>query len=133
MTRVKVLFRLARDESGYPPFGVESVWAVPDERGYVVDNVPFYARAVALGDVVAAEETDGELWYVRTIQPSPNSLIRVVAYRGVGMEAIRRELDDLGCSTEVDAQRHLIAVSVPRSALAAVTGSPRGATSAGFA
>ena len=116
MSRVKVLFPLAKDQSGYPPFAVESVWAIRIGGGYTIDNIPFYARVVALGDVVAAEERDGTLWYARTLTPSPNSLIRVVAYGGVGLESIRQDLSDLGCSTEVDAHRHVIAVSVPETA-----------------
>jgi hypothetical protein len=114
VTRVKLLFRLAQDENGFPPFAMESMWAVRRGNGYEIDSIPFYACAVALGDVVAAEERHGGLWYVRTVQASRNSLIRVVAFAGAGLESIRRELDSLGCSTEVDSDRHLVAVSIPQ-------------------
>jgi hypothetical protein len=114
--RTKILVSLEQDDSGYPPFDTESIWAIRTEEGYRVDNVPFYSPAIALGDVVQAEERDGAFRYVRTLRPSSNSLIRVVAYRGQDLESIQADLDGLGCVTEADARRYLIAVSVPPTA-----------------
>ena len=99
----KVLFYLNRDESGYPPVEVESVWAVARADGFELDNIPFYAKGVALGDVVAAApDVDGALVYrgvvhrgghstylVYLLNPGPNDPQDTINYlraRGLGVE-----------------------------------------------
>jgi hypothetical protein len=75
---VKILFYLERDEDGYPPVEVESMWAMEREDGYELDNIPFYAKGVALGDVVAAEaDVDGLLVYSRVVRRGGHSTYRV--------------------------------------------------------
>lgn len=54
MDGVKIVFDLEQDDSGYPPYQVESLWALPVETGgYRIDNIPWYVREIACGDVVA--------------------------------------------------------------------------------
>ncbi len=38
---VKVLFRLEKDEDGYPPEEVESLWGILRSEGIELDNIPF--------------------------------------------------------------------------------------------
>lgn len=49
---VKVVFKLEKDEDDYPPADYESVWALPVGEGlFQIDNIPFFATEIALGDV----------------------------------------------------------------------------------
>ena len=123
MAKHKIQFELQQDEDGYPPSGVESVWAVhADKPGqYVIDNIPFFARQATLDDVVHAEPTANGLTFVRVVRPSQNSLIRVVVYAPDDIATVRSRLAELGCSTEAFSSRKLVAVNIPREAdLAAV-------------
>ncbi len=76
---VKVRFRLEQDEDGYPPAGSEGLWAVPlGGDAYRIDNTPWFARNVAVGDVFLAEsDTDGRLWAIERLRWSGNCTIRV--------------------------------------------------------
>ncbi len=80
---VKVRFRLEQDEDGYPPAGSEGLWAVPlGGDAYRIDNTPWFARNVAVGDVFLAEsDTDGRLWAIERLRWSGNCTIRVVPFR----------------------------------------------------
>jgi hypothetical protein len=110
----RILFEIEQDEYGFPPVGAETVWAI--ELGgnkFKIDNIPFFARAATLGDVVEANEIDGMLRYKKTISRSGNSLIRIVYYPGTDPKPLVTELEKLGCEAELDGHDHLIAVSVP--------------------
>ncbi|MFP2962330.1 DUF4265 domain-containing protein [Myxococcus sp. 1LA] len=114
---VKVYFQLTQDEDGYPPVAVESVWARPgsDAHVFVVDNVPFFARAATLGDTVLTREVDGQFWFEEVLEYSGNSLIRVAFYNRELIEGVRKGLVALGCEIEFAEQYGLLAVSVPAS------------------
>lgn len=74
----KILMYLEHDNNGYPPAEVESMWAIPRDDGYELDNIPFYAKGVALGDVVVAEpDADGVLVYRRVLRRGGHSTYRV--------------------------------------------------------
>ena len=113
---VKVLFRIERDEDGYPPEDAESVWAVPVEGGYQIDNVPFFVRDIALGDVVAAEPAqDGMLEFTgKVLRRSGHSTYRVLLRekREGDPERSIEELKSLGLDVEMDLDC-LLAVDVP--------------------
>jgi hypothetical protein len=110
----KILFRLIQDDDGYPPVSFEGVWAIHQGGDrFEIDNIPFFTREVTLGDVVEAIERGGELDYVRMVEQSGNSLIRIVYYDGSDPAALRKELEQLGCSTEWNSDHQLIAVNVP--------------------
>lgn len=118
----KIVFPLEQDDDGYPPVNYERLWAEElPEGGFKVDNIPFFSREVALGDCIEATEEEGELRFERLVEESENSLIRVVYFDGTDPREIRRELDQLGCKTELDQDHTLIAVNVPKDvSLAAV-------------
>jgi hypothetical protein len=114
MSHRKVLFRLERDDEGYPPADVEGLWAEETgDGGFVIDNIPFFAREATLGDVVEARRIGDELFYASTREPSGNSLLRVVLFDGHDPSGLRSDLARLGCSTEQSHLRSLIAVNVP--------------------
>jgi hypothetical protein len=113
----KVFFRIERDVDGFPPVAAEGVWARPTEAGlYVVDNIPFFARAATLGDTVAVETEGGRLWYRTTVQASANSLLQVLTLTSEAVDDVVTLLRRLGCSLERDATGQLLAVNVPPEA-----------------
>jgi hypothetical protein len=117
--RRKVFFDLEQDESGYPPVATESLWAIPTEASteYVLDNIPFFERVATIGDRIRVEEVAGRIWYRATIDRTSHSLIRVVGLDDKDPIHVGRELEQMGCSWELDAAHHLIAVDVPRGVL----------------
>jgi hypothetical protein len=120
---VKIHFHLAQDDDDYPPVSVESVWATPREapQQFVLDNVPFFVREATLGDTVIASAGEGGYWFDKVVRRSDNSLIRVVFFDEAQRERIMRDLECLGCSTELLKAHALIAVNVPpQASLAAV-------------
>ncbi|WP_437912480.1 DUF4265 domain-containing protein [Sorangium sp. So ce302] len=112
MTHVKILFKY---DSGIPDhYEVESLWAIPHEDGYQLDNIPFYAREVADGDVVTARRgPDGDLWYDSLVKPSGHSTIRLWFAREEDVQKTREELRALGCASELSDLPRLAAVDVP--------------------
>jgi hypothetical protein len=113
----KIVFQLEQDEDGYPPAGYEGVWAnwlVGNQ--YVLDNIPFFIRDATLGDTVETEQRDDELFYVRTIAESGNSLFRVVYYAQDDIEELRAGLEELGCLTELNGVHCLISINIPPEA-----------------
>ena len=110
----KLFFRLEPDEDGYPPVSAESVWAEEQEPGrLVLDNIPFFATQATLGDVVDAVVEDGVLTYKTTVRHCGNSLIRIVCYKGTDPAEVRRQIEVLGCSSELDSHHSLISVNIP--------------------
>lgn len=119
---VKVGFRLDRDEDNYPPADWEWLWAsrVSDSR-FRVDNIPFFAKSISCGDIVAAERTNAGLIFRELVQPSGHSTVRVIVHRGdrsddqlrAVVEDVRQALRTMGCSAELSHIPSLIAVDVP--------------------
>lgn len=113
----KVFFRLEQDEDGYPPAGVESLWALSSENGrFVLDNTPFFVREATLGDTIEVAEEDGKLWYRSTVGESDNSLIRIIVPKGADVAGLRSALERLECGSEFLPAYGLIAVNVPGNA-----------------
>lgn len=112
MEHVKVLFEY--DDGTPERCEVESLWAIPREDGYQLDNIPFYARGVANGDVVAVRRgPDGELWYDELVKPSGHSTLRLWFAREEDVQKTREELRALGCASELSDLPRLVAVDVP--------------------
>ena len=119
---VKIVFALAEELGA--PYQVESLWAVPMESGgYLIDNIPWYVREVALGDVVVAETADdGRLLFMgEVLQRSGNRTIRLqLAEESMARSgAIQEALERLGAESELD-HTDLMAVNVPATCAAEV-------------
>ena len=70
---------------------VESMWTIEREDGYEIDNIPFFAKSLAVGDLVAARrDKDGLLWFARMIR-----------------------LGRMGCESELSDIPELVAVDIP--------------------
>lgn len=109
---VKIVFGLADEQ-----YQVESLWAVPMESGgYLIDNIPWYVREVALGDVVeAAPGEDGRLYFAGEIlRHSGNRTVRLrLAEESLPRSgAIQEALERLGAESELDPS-DLMAVNIP--------------------
>ena len=117
-TGVKVHFRLTQDEDGYPPAAVESVWAEATDRPqeFILENVPFFARAATVGDVVRTKREDDAEWFDSLVKASTNSLVRVVFFDTTALDRVRTRLQELGCEDEYLEPHTLLAVNVPGTA-----------------
>jgi Domain of unknown function (DUF4265) len=104
-----------------PEGEVETVWAFDLGQGrYRVDNLPWYAYGVSLGDVIeAAPDPEGQLHMVRVVSKSGNRTLRLVFPAAELRTAWPAEIQDVmdwlirhGCSYE-GANRRYQAVNVP--------------------
>ena len=95
---------------------IESVWAMPVVDGYQIDNIPFYAREIALGDVVNAKtDIDGSLRFSSFVRPSGHSTVRLWFAKGSvhAVVSIRQKLRELGCTSEQSDLPRLVAIDIP--------------------
>jgi hypothetical protein len=115
-SHVKMLVRLEQDEDGYPPTTEESLWVIPLGQGlFQVDNTPFFAWDLALGDVVAAAPEDG-LWRFRQlVRRSGHATLRLIVYDVAEVPSIIERFTRLGCLSERSHIPGLIALDVPPS------------------
>ncbi|MFK0169082.1 DUF4265 domain-containing protein [Streptomyces sp. NPDC090306] len=120
--QVKIHFRLDVGEDDWPPASVESLWAVDLGDGQVrLDNVPFFVRGVACGDVVAVRpDGDGQLWAGEIVRRSENCTVRLIVTRDGGSAAARqgvlRAFDRLGVEGEGIERFGMVALDVPPAA-----------------
>jgi len=117
MTAVRITFATPPDEDGWPPTPFERVWAErTSDRLARIDNVPFFSKEANLDDLVEFRiEADGVCAFVRNIEPSPNSLVRVLLHKDEAFERVRKHLMALGCTVEGHAKMLMLAVSIPPS------------------
>lgn len=95
---------------------VETMWALRRDDGYEIDNIPFYVKELALGDVVSARmEGDGTLWFSELVRPSGHSTIHLWFSNEQDVLRIREELKRMGCASEVSELPRLVAVDIPQS------------------
>jgi hypothetical protein len=92
-----------------------------DRDSYVLDNSPFYAYEISVGDTVAAEKIDGRLVFNRVLKRSGHSTYRVKLRVGQTHEFFLQnwgKLADLGCSFEgsTAGRRLLYSIDVPKTA-----------------
>ena len=77
----RILFPLEVDDEGWPPYGAETMWAKQTPEGYYqIDNSPWFAEKVALGDIVSVVwPQEGNIaQYERTISHSGNVSLSVI-------------------------------------------------------
>lgn len=92
----------------------EAMWALKRDDGYELDNIPFYVKELALGDVVSAHaEADGTLWFSELVRPSGHSTIQLWFSNEQDVQSIRDALKRMGCASEVSELPRLVAVDVP--------------------
>jgi Domain of unknown function (DUF4265) len=113
----KVYFRIERGPWWAPPAAVETVRARKTNDGvYVVVDLPFFARAATLGDTIQVQVERGALWYRATVEASANSLLHVFTLERAIAVRVRRSLERLRCSVDLDKTGQFLAVNVPPKA-----------------
>lgn len=113
---VKVLFKLDPD-SWHASF-TETLWAEPvGSSEYQLENVPFYAFGVSLGDAVRAIEGDGVHVFTEVSRRGGHSTYRLLINesRRDDLEKFWEPLQALGCTYE-EGPKPLLAVDVPPEA-----------------
>ncbi|AQU67731.1 DUF4265 domain-containing protein [Streptomyces niveus] len=119
---VKVGFRLEVDEDGWPPVGVESVWAVDlGDATARLANTPWFVRGIANGDVLRTHaDADGRLWAGDVVRNSENCTIRLIVLRDGGTAAARQSVLNASWELRVGGegvdQFRMIALDVPPEA-----------------
>ena len=76
---VKVHITFPHSETDDTPRG-ESMWAIKTDKPnhFKIDNLPFYAYGVTLGDIVRCEEVDGyDNEVVEVVEPAPVKMLRI--------------------------------------------------------
>lgn len=92
---------------------IESMWASKTGDNYKLENIPFYVSEYALGDIVSAENNDGNLFVKELIEESGNSTIQIIFFDRSIVEKIRNELKNMGCSSEGSERFYYVAVNIP--------------------
>ena len=114
--RVKVVVKLEKDEDDYPPVEYEGLWASSVGEGlFQIDNVPFFAKGIAWGDIVSATTEHDELRFRQVVRPSGHSTLRLMLYDEGEFPSVRKFLEELGCAIERSHIPGLISVDVPPS------------------
>ena len=126
---VKVHFELTPDSTGYPPATSEALWAVRvGPAQFRLDNIPYFVCGVSCFDIIEAQEdTSGYFKYLRLVEPSGHSTLRVTLHDKGGdrrslkerVHELRNQLHALGCSSEISHIAGLISVDVPPDAVLA--------------
>lgn len=107
---VKLLCHIEREDSGVE---VESLWATREPNGYRIDSIPFFARGLAWGDVVAVSlDADGGMRFTELVAASGHSTVRVLLSSADDVNPVRDELRVMGCDSELCGVL-LVAVDVP--------------------
>jgi len=112
----KIIFRLERDEDGYPPLDYERLWATPLSNGnYLIDSIPFFVMGISDGDEVSVNREGNNLVFEKLLKPSGASTFRLVPANPEMSAKVRADIEALGCSSEYNQHVGLIAVEVPAS------------------
>lgn len=97
-------------------FETETLWCMSVGDNFIVDNIPFIAKRISLGDVIRAEfdKDDKQYYFDDFVLSSGNTTLRVFFYDDSLIESIRQKLNELGCESEVLLARSIVAVNVPK-------------------
>jgi hypothetical protein len=110
---VKVIVLLEQDNADYPPVDYEELWTTPLGEGlFRVENIPFFARGIARGDIVSAGVEDEDLIFQEVAEQSGHSTIRLIVYNEHAVPAIVERFLNQGCDAETTFTK-LVALDVP--------------------
>lgn len=111
MNQIKILFEHYNTPEG--DYGIESAWAFKVGNFYKLDNILFYAKNFSIGDIVSAENRNGELYVNGLIKESGHSTVRVIFFEDDEISSLRLLLKNLGCESEVSNIPQLISIDIP--------------------
>lgn len=97
-------------------FETETIWCERDGENFVVDNIPFIAKRISLGDTIKAEyDEDDKMYYFDDfVSTSGNSTVRIFFYVDNEIESTRKWLEKHNCESEVLLARNIVAVNIPK-------------------
>ncbi|WP_318641921.1 DUF4265 domain-containing protein [Flavobacterium ardleyense] len=104
-------------KTGEGEFETETIWCEKiDDENFIVDNIPFIAKRISLGDTIKAEyDSDDEMYYFDDfVKTSGNSTIRIIFYNDKYIDSTREWLTKSGCESEVLQARSIVAVNVAK-------------------
>jgi hypothetical protein len=108
----KILFV---EKLGDEEYEIEGIWCLKDGENFVVDNIPFVARRISLGDTIKVEyDSDENAYYFDDfVKVSGNTTVRLYFQDVSIIEDTRSKLVVLGCESEIFLARKILAVNVP--------------------
>jgi hypothetical protein len=94
----------------------ESLWCDKVGDYFVIDNIPFIAKNISLGDTIKAEydNEDKVFYFDDFVAESGNTTLRLYFNDISLIEIVRKQLNDYHCESEVLLQRKIVAVNVPK-------------------
>jgi len=97
-------------------FETETLWCEQVGEDFIVDNIPFIAKRISLGDTIKAEyDEDDEMYYFDDfVSTSGNTTVRIFFYVNDEIEPTRRWLESNNCESEVLLARSIVAVNIPK-------------------
>jgi hypothetical protein len=97
-------------------FVTEAIPCIRREDAFEVMKIPFYAKRIAVGDIIDAEyEPTEDLYYFnKKISASGNSTIRINCIGKQFIWEAKRELEQMGCQCDEYLRRNHLAVNVPK-------------------
>ena len=104
-------------KTGEDSYETEGIWCVKQGDYFILDNIPFVAKRVSLGDVIKAEydSKDEAFYFDDFVAVSGNTTVRIHFHDPKMIFTARKELELLGCESEAFLTRDLIAVNIPCS------------------
>lgn len=113
--QVKLIVPLEKEEDDYPPVEYEELWSTPMGEGrFRVENIPFFAKGLARGDIVLAVAEDEVLRLQEVVEASGHSTLRLLVKDEDSVPEVVERFEHLGCDTEVTFGK-LVALDVPPS------------------
>lgn len=118
---VHVVFHLIVDDDGWPPVGAERVWAYTvSENTFRVDNVPWFVRDLAVGDIVEAVAPDqgSHPVFGRMVERSDHLTARLIVLRKGPMAGDLRAVADAfrALGVYVETFEQMVALDIPPGA-----------------
>jgi hypothetical protein len=101
---------------GEGEFETETIWCKVDGENFIIDNIPFIAKRISLGDTIKAEldEEDNQYYFDDFVATSGNSTVRIYFYNDNDIENVRKWLIDKECESEVLQARSIVAINIPK-------------------
>ena len=118
-SQVKLIIPLEKDAEDYPPVDYEEIWSTPSGEGlFRIENIPFFARGLARGDIVSAvaeQDQDQQVLRIQeVVEVSGHSTIRLLIKHEESVPAIVEKFERQGCESEITFG-NLVALDVPPS------------------
>ena len=105
-----MIFQNASDDESIS----EGIWVEKVDKGYKIDNIPFYVKSVALDDVFSGKEINGVLYSGDFIEESGNSTIHLLFSSKEDVASTRDYLKEtFNCESELSNLPELISINVP--------------------